>query len=313
MDLFLHSVELPFSKTKIFYRELNTKEQFSLAKFSVLYPYGKENNMDFSVALKKVIENCVENKEDLFKLDIIEYILFLTKIRILSVDNKIELQIKPTSEQEMLRKFNINLDDFMKSLYETSLIFVNDNKLVHNNVEIILAWPNIKSCEFLIENNNDISSTLIEFIKSIKIKEKNILFNNLNNKEKNEIYDRLPLKLRKIIQDKIIKNTKVLFEKNLFNIKDLDSIKINLYDDSYLYFIKLLFSVNVKELYQQYYAFASRNINLSFVDKMTSADRRVFYSFIEEEIKSRSEIMYNTPTNSPQTTPLQDLINEFEG
>lgn len=314
MDYFLYSVDLPFSRKKIFYREINSKEQFLLAKFASLHPYGKENDIDFFIALKKIILNCVENKEDLLELNIVEYILFLVKLRILSFDRFLELEINSTSENVMKEKISIDLNTFMKNFYELSSELMENNAIEYNEIYVNLTWPDCKTIiSFLETENNDISLTFVEYIKSLRTKEKTIMLNNFTKEEKIKIYESLPLKLKSLIFDKIIKNIERLSTGNLFNLNSLDWLNFNFYNNMYLYFIKLLFSSDIKGLYQQYYVFASRNMNLFFIDSMTTADRKVFMSLIEKELDNKQDIINNVNTSSEGMTPLESLMDEFGG
>ena len=252
MNYFLHYIELPFSKIKIFYREINTREQFLLAKFSAIYPLGQENDLYFFTALEKIINGCVENKEDLLNLDIIEYILLLVKIRILSFDNTLELQLNPTSEEKMVKKFSINLVNFIKRLYEAASEFIINNKINYKNIEVNLGWPNIKSNMLLLEESKDISPTIIEYINYIKIKENIIDLKSFEKKQKDEIYERLPLKLKIQIENKISENIKKLFKKDLFELEDMNGFKFNFYDSSYVYFRELLLCGYINIWYTAY-------------------------------------------------------------
>jgi len=314
MDYFLYSVDLPFSQKKIFYREINSREQFLLAKFASLHPYGKENDIDFFIALNKIILNCVENKKDLLELNIVEYILFLLKIRILSFDNFLELELNPNSEKEMKEKISIDLNTFMKKFYEASSKLMENNIIEYNGIYVNLSWPDTKIAISFLENENiDISTTFVEYIKYLKTKEKTIVLNNFTKEEKNKIYENLPSKLQVLIFDKIVKSIENLFTENLFSIKSLNWLNFNFYNNIYLYFIKLLFSSDIKGLYQQYYVFASKNINLFFIDNMTTADRKVFMSLIEKELDNKEDLMNNLNSTSEGMTPLESLVDEFGG
>ena len=231
---------------------------------------------------------------------------------ILSFDNTLELQLNPTSEEKMVKKFSINLVNFIKRLYEAASEFIINNKINYKNIEVNLGWPNIKSNMLLLEESKDISPTIIEYINYIKIKENIIDLKSFEKKQKDEIYERLPLKLKIQIENKISENIKKLFKKDLFELEDMNWFKFNFYDSSYFYFIRLLFQTDIKKIYQEYYVFATRNIDLLFVDKMSEADRTVYYSLIEEENKSRKNNSYAIP-NESGVTSLESLINEFEG
>jgi hypothetical protein len=312
MQYFLHSVELPFSGIKLFYREINCKEQLLLAKAGILYPFGEENNIDYITAIEKIIINCVENKEDFFKLNIIDYVLFLTKLRILSFDRELEITFDKSTEDGMKIKSTINLENFIKILYETISDIKLDKIIEYRKLKTKLKWPSTITKIFLLENKNDISPTITEFIDSIALNESTFInFENFTKKEKDEIFNKLPIKLKKQIEDRILEAITKLIDKNLFNIDNMDWFRFSFYESSYIHFLRLIFSFNLKSLYQEYYLLASKNINLSYIDDISISDKKVYCSMVEEEFKARSQ--NKSSSINIGSTSLEDLISEFEG
>ena len=313
MEYFLHSVDLPFSKIKLFYREINTKEQLLLAKIAILYPFGEDNDIDYITAFEKIIINCIENKEDFYKLNIIDYILFLTKLRILSIGKELELEFSSKNEEGMELKSTIDLEFFMKTFYDMVLKTEFLEEIKYNNIKIKLKWPNIKTKIFFLENKNNLVPTIPEFIDLMEIEDNKIVkFESFDRDQKEILFNKLPIFLKNKIQNKIIKTLKYLIDKNFFNISSMDWFKFNLYDSYYFHFLRLIFSYNLKTLYQEYYLMASKNINLSFVDMLPISDKKVYCSMIEEEFSfnnNESPSSYSVPEGN---ISLKKLIDEFE-
>ena len=94
MEYYNYSVDLPYTKTKIYYREVNTQEQLLLAKANVSISNNKESLYDYSQFSFEVILNCVKNKEDFYKINIVEYVLFLVKLRIISIGATMDFLLK---------------------------------------------------------------------------------------------------------------------------------------------------------------------------------------------------------------------------
>jgi hypothetical protein len=309
---------MPFSGVKLNYREINSKEQLILAKSNVLLPSGEEFDSEYSSILKKIVSNCVENKEDFYKLNLIDYILFVTKLRIISLGSELVLSFENKEGAEG-SKINVNLElnVFMKLLYDAAVDALKDNVLEFNGIKVTLGWPNINS-EYSFFEKKDISnlehilSSLCEYVKTITINDSKVIdLDAFNRKERVEIYEKLPISLRTQIQIKVLNCIKDLSEKNLFNIAKMDYFTISFYNNNYLNLVRLFFSGDLKNIYQEYYVLASRNINPNFVNGLSISDRRVFCSFIEEEVKNQKEASTSIPINK-NTTSLQDLMDEFK-
>lgn len=316
MDYYLYTVELPYSEIQISYRDINSKEQLILAKSNILLPLVDENLVEYSRILKKTILNCVENKNDFLKLNLIDYILFITKLRIISIGDTIELNFESLNSTESTTTIKIDLNMFMKSLYEASLEALKDNIILYKDLEVVLDWPNIQSEErFLSFNKTNshiyILDTIYEYIKEIKIKNSNIILNGFETKQKEQLYESLPLSLKNKIQEKVFGAIKKLSEVNIFGIKRMDYINFSFYNKTHQYITRMLFSNDLRSIYQEYYILASKNINPEYVDKLSVPDRRVFCSFIQEENERKAEAQNQGYINSENSRDLASLMDEF--
>ena len=102
--MYVYSSEMPFSKKVLFYREFNTKEQLILSKTNVIFPSSDEgNHAEFYRVLKKVIENCTENKEDLNEINLIEFFLYAIKIRNISIGDELKLILNENNKDCKIR------------------------------------------------------------------------------------------------------------------------------------------------------------------------------------------------------------------
>jgi len=315
MNYFIYNVELPFSGVQLWYKDINSKQQLMLAKLNILFPIEEESYVEYSKVIKKIILESIENKKDFSEVNLIDYILFLVKLRIISVGNNLELMFKNTeSSTEENTKITIDLNYFMKSLYETALEATKNNVLKSKDIEIEICWPSIKSEEYFLnppeKYTDHIIHSIPEYIKSIKIKDKRIFTKDFNQKEKNNLYEKLPISLKNLILDYVLKMIKILSEKNLFGLKKMDYLRFNFYNKSHQHIIRLLFSENLRNIYQEYYILASKKINPSYVDGLSISERKVYCSFIQEEIKARNEANDSLDSNK-NSTDLKSLMDEF--
>jgi hypothetical protein len=318
MDYYLYTVELPFSKVVLHYRELNSKEQLVLGKANTLLPIeDDETFLEYSSFFKKIISDCVKNKEDFLKLNLIDYVLFLTKLRIISIGNELDLCFEPEEKEDIKQKITIDLNIFMKNLYEHSASCFEEKEIAFQDFYIELDWPNIKSEETLLNFkgksiSNHVLLTISEYIKKITIKDKEILLHNMTLDQKNQIFERLPITIRTKIQNIVLDSIKKLSEKNFFVISKMDYLKYSFYSKSLQEIIRLFFAYDLQAIYKEYYILASKNINPQYIDNLSISERNVFCNLAQEELKNKEDASHNSQRD-PNSQSLQDLIDEFGG
>lgn len=320
MNFYNYIVDLPFSKIKINFRELNTNEQLILAKANLSFGDDKESFYDYHNFVLSVINKCVKNKKDLMDINIIEYILFLTKLKIISNGSQLEFFLNSNNKNKT--KVKIDLKNYLSSLYNASCVLNDENNIItENNIEIKLNWPNIKSIltffNFLISNkNNDrfMEDTTIEFIEHILIKKNKILIKNFNFTEKNEFFNQLPCSIRLKIIERVCGILEKLFEHDLFDISLFKDQKFNFYNLSFIEHIKLFFSYDVKSIHQEIYFLSSLGLPPEYTLKISPNERKLYFSIIQEHKKEQNkesspeDMQFNQNTNS---NSLKNLSLEF--
>jgi hypothetical protein len=298
-----------------------SEEQLALSKANVMLPLQKDYLEEYSQILIEICSQCLQNKNEIYDLSIIEYILFLTKLRIISIGPEIELEYEANKEensQTQKVKITIDLNVFLKKIYEASTEALSENKLVYNDYEVILDWPNIRSEKYFLNlqktslNMDFVVESICEYVKEIKIQNQSILLKNFDHEQKVKLYENLPLILQNKIQDTILKSIKIMVEKDLFGLTKLNDFRFSLYNTNYQEFLRLFFSVNLRNIYQEYYVMASKKINPSYIDKLTLSERKIYISLIEEESKANeNDVPEETLTNFNGSPELQKLMSDF--
>ncbi len=315
MEYFLYSVDLPFSKKTIFYREINSKEQLILSKISSLYPFkNTENIIEYCRVFKDIILNCIKNKEDFLDINLIDYILFLIKLRIVSVGDDIALEFNPEKDGDMKERVSLNLAHVMKNIYDLAIKVFDKKELNFDNITISLDWPPLESESILLKKEENsvedqVLSTIVEYIRTIKIKNKIIDLKSLKKEEKTLLFQSLPLTIKNQTQKIIVDVINNMLGINIFGAKRLDYFKFNFYNGSFQEIQNFLFNFNLKSIYKEYYVLASRNINPKYVDSLSISERIVFCSLFKEETKSMEKNI-NAPLNK-DSMDLKALMDEF--
>jgi hypothetical protein len=318
MEYYNYSVDLPYTKTKIYYREVNTQEQLLLAKANVSIPNNKESLYDYSQFAFEVILNCVKNKEDFYKINIVEYVLFLVKLRIISIGATMDFLLKTEDNSKTKTKIQIDLRKYLVNLYNASNYFENDSVIIENNLEIKLNWPNIKSIitfnNICLSNQSQyemLNDSLCEYIEYIKIGKDKLIFNAMNQKEKVKLFEKIPLKLKDKLQQKIIEASKILSEYNLFQVSFFDDYRFNFYNLSFIEHIKMFFSYDLKSLYQEIYFLSNYKLSPSYILSISQSERKIYMSIIEDQNKKDQKTSSDSGDGESYSDAVKKLALEF--
>lgn len=321
MTFYNYSVDLPFTKNKIIFRELNTKEQLFLSKANFTHSNDKESLYDYFLFVKKIIENCLEDKAVLNQINVIEYILFLVKLRMVSIGSKIELILN--NNQKSKTKVQIELKNYLLKLYQASEFLEKEenNLIFYKNIKIKLNWPLLSSLEFfskmIIENKSQyeiFNESIQEYVEFIEVKNKKIILKDFDIKQKTNLVDNLNLKIKNQIQEKIIEGLKILFEAEIFDVGDFKKQKFNFYNLSFIDHLKLFFSYDIKSLYQEIYLLATCNLNPEYVLNISPSERKLYFTIIEQQKKSQEKSSGNVdflPNNTNISNDVKSLAAEF--
>lgn len=312
MESYLYSVDMPYYGSKIFYRELNVKEQLCLSKAHVRLPLNEEYAEDYSRVLFEVVRGCVKNKKDFDQLNIIDYILFLCKLRIISIGENLELQSEEKSLEEELPikiKLNVNLPHMMMNLYEASKILKDCEEIYIDQLKVKLNWPSLK-CEtfFVKKSDNKLLDSVALFIENFTLNNKYFDLSKYSAEQKIITFDNFPARYQIKIQEIVFEKLKTFIETDIFDEKLSKHIMFNFYNLSYQMMLRLFFADNLKKLYHQYYIFASRNLLPSYVDKISIAEKNVFYSFIEEEYENSEQSRHSSQNEDEMS--IEHLLGE---
>lgn len=318
MEYYNYNIELPFSKKNFNFREINTSEQIALSKATIIFSKNKEA-LNYNNFIINVIQNCVENKKDFLDLNVIDYILFLTKVRIVSIGGGIELQSEGTDKNVKSVKITLDLNLFLKNLYEGSLKALEKNVIKEKEIEIKLKWPDVSSLDVFVkkEAKNDFElflNSYQEFIDYIKIEKEIINFKKFTTKQKIKILDGLSISLTKKLQETIIEMLNFLKSYDLWGISILKDYTFHLYNLGFVDFIRLFFTYDLKSLYKELYYFSNANLPPDYILKISQSERKIYSSIIEEHQRTmeNKETKYDfQKINKTGAKTVEDLALEF--
>lgn len=309
---FNHSLDLPYSNLTIKYRELTTQEQILLSKINLTIPYTNDGFYEYFCFLNDILKNCVKDPSMLDNIDIIEYVMFVTKLRVLSIGNTIEFVIENTDQENIKKqKIIINLSFFIKELYNATKIFL-DEKIFEKNININFKWPSVKDINIFLKASEIeiINKTLGEFIKDIKVQNASINFESFNNQQKQDLLDKLSINLKQKIENKIISTLESLMDKNLLGIEYFKNQKFSIYGFGFISFLRMFFSYDIKNLFQEIHYLSDSGLDSNYILNISPSERKIYINIVNENNKAKQSSSSGESSIGTSKT-LEDLAVEF--
>ena len=314
MEHYSQKLDLPFSNISLSFRELKTKDQILLSKAIMSFSNRKEDFLNYHNFVLNIISKCVQNVNDIDKINIIEYVLFLVKFRMISIGTSVSFLLNTDGTKKT--KLKIDLKTYLTNLYNASMSIRDDELLIDKDVEIKISWPNIKSIpnfyKNLLNNSSEyflINNTLYEFIEHIKFNNKKISLTNFSSQEKQNIFEKLSVSLKQKIQDIVINKVKFLIESDLFGLSYFKDYKFNLYSMSFLEHIRLFFSYDLKSLYQEIYILSGSGLSTEYIMDISPTERNIYFTIMQEQKASQNK--KSSPEDNIPNQSLEDLALEF--
>jgi hypothetical protein len=316
MVYFDHTLDLPYSNVNLKFKEINTSQQIFLCKLNLSLQNSYSDLYEFYKSTLDVISDCVKNYDDFKKIDIIEYVLFMTKLRCISNGSVIEFMISQEDGDISKKKVILNLNNFIKKLLDFNNIILNgeNNIIQEKNIKIFLKWPSLNSIDLLYNSLNDknlnydfLDELMYEFISHIEINNITISFKNFSIDQKKEILNSFTSGLKNKIQNKILEISNLLISEEFLTIDFLKNYKFNFYNLSFIMFVKIFFSFDIRSIYKEIYALSVNGLNTKYILDMSPNERKIYFSIINENNKSQDSGESQIGNNKS----LEDLAVEF--
>jgi len=272
-DYFL---EFPYSKIKTNYKEISTKDQLYISKSRLTF----NDKVEYIKFIKEIYKSIVKNKEDFECIDLIEFLFFIIKNRIISNGPSMELI---TEVNGMNAKINLNLNDILKNIFnglDMSLLNIKTDKFIVN-----IGFPCLKDFEKVFNSKNntiDIINSFYLFIKTVN----NIEFINLTYEQREMLYNQLPVSLIVKIKENIFKIFQNFENINIFNIDFFKNFKLNIYSDSYIEIIKIFSLYDIESIHRELYLLS--DMNSEYLMKVSPTERKLYLNFYIAEQKQKS-------------------------
>lgn len=281
---FSTKIYLPILKKSIRIEPITNRYFFDLIKFIT-----NDDDDSISEYFQFIINEIVPEKNILNELSNIEKFIILLNAKSLSSGNKLQLVGKNQVKTDIL--ITSVLKNIIEKIEKNNWINVVKNE----NIEIGISLPkNLK-----INNLDDIYKEIINYIK---IDEECILFSSLTEIEKEDIINSIPISVSGDISNYILKVQENFNKIHIITGSErmgLDTIPLNVFDNTLYYFLKSLFNDNLKNFYELQYILINK-ILLSYEHflQITPNDCKIFINLYNEDIQKQQEQQKNSQNTS---------------
>lgn len=318
MIYFDHILELPYSKVILKFKELTTSQQIFICKLNLSLQNSPSELYDFYISTLDIISDCVNNYQDFKKIDILEYVLFMTKLRCISNGNIIEFVVSNENDEFAKKKIILNLNHFIKKILDFNENILNgeNNLIQEKDINVLLKWPSINCIEPFLKilktenvNYDFLDDIMYEFISHLEINNTTIYFNNFDSIQKREIINKFTVNFKNKIQNKILEICNLLIDEELLDIDFLKNYKFNFFNLNFIMFVKLFFSFDMRSIYKEIFLLSSNGLDSKYILDMSPNERKIYFSIINENNKSSSDSPEDSGVGNNKT--LEDLAFEF--
>lgn len=275
MKKFYCRVFVPSTGNYEYFKEINFLDTKNISKFI-------QNNdlKGLSAFLQDLVHKNAYNKNIIY--NILDYLLILCQLRGYSYGNNVTFSIKNDNGSPFSFKHNVQ-----RLLADEELIQKRFFKTIYDNkIELNLNLP--KNLEFL--NETDVISRNIE---SMIIDSQKILFSELEKNQQESILNALAASVSNKILDYIKENIDFLSNYSFFEpigVKSFENIKLNPYNNSFIEYLKIIFSYDLMGLYEiEYLLIRKLKFSLTDLKNLSLNEAELHLNLYKKELKAMEE------------------------
>jgi hypothetical protein len=287
---FTHSIQFPFTKTTINFKELTCYQCFNLIKINNNFPPEADYRLDYHRLLIEIIQDSIKEKENLYKLNIIEFLMLCIRLRTVSISSTIELSL----ESEKNTNVVINFYDVLFNILSISNNIKKFEIIKHEDTEIYLNWPLLQNEEYFLSTINDeyinrFLNSIPIFIDKIKIKDNLFDFNLFDPEQKKELMNSLPASIKNIIQTNIITLLKEISEFYIFGIKQFEQYKLEFFNATIQDLIRFLFAGSEDSKILEIVFLKKHGFSIQEINEMCPLEKNNLLNYLTQELKNENK------------------------
>lgn len=292
IDKFKLQLYIPSLDSKAYFNELKNCHLLNILKFTT-----NKDSRGLAEYFEYIIEDLIQDKKLFFKLDSFDKFIILLQFKAININPELKFKINVQNENKILA---YNIFQEIKSLTEAKLIKEKELK-IDDNFYVYLSIPS----KLYIENFDDI---FFHCIKLVKIDDQNFNFESFTDEEKNKIFESISGNFLNQIIDFLNESKKSCEDVNFLKvnnyIKELNSLKLNFFNNSMLGFLELVYSEDLKNLFELIYVLVNKvKLGITEFYDLVPSESLLLYSLYAKDVKSQNEEMEKSTKKS--SMPLQ--------
>jgi hypothetical protein len=292
IDRFKLQLYIPSLDGKAYFNELKNCHLLNILKFTT-----NKDSKGLAEYFEYIIEDLIQDKKLFLKLDSFDKFIILLQFKAININPELKFKINVQNENKILA---YNIFQEIKSLTEAKLIKEKELK-IDDNFYVHLSIPS----KLYIENFDDI---FFHCIKIVKIDDQNFNFESFTDEEKNKIFESISGNFLNQIIDFLNESKKSCEDVNFLKvnnyIKELNSLKLNFFNNSMLGFLELVYSEDLKNLFELIYVLVNKvKLGITEFYDLVPSESLLLYSLYAKDVKSQNEEMEKSTKKS--SMPLQ--------
>jgi hypothetical protein len=283
MSYYIHNLQFPFTETVLNFKELNCEQSSSLIKINTNFPASSQDRLDYHIQLVNILKDSIKEKENIYNLNILEFLMFCIRLRALSVSSTVELEVQKKEDKNV--KVIVNFYDLMANVFDAAKIIENYKNLEYENIEVSIGWPLLKDEVYFLTNIEEDNfkkfiNSIPLFIESLKIKDKTFNFKDFNFEQRRILIDSIPVSIQNILQTNILSLLKELSESTLFGLDYFDQYKLEFYNGTIQDLIRFLFAGTEDSEMAEICFLKKFNFTMDEIYKMTPQQKNNYIKYL---------------------------------
>jgi hypothetical protein len=273
-------------KLNLFVPSLNSKAQFKEFKnihlFTVLKYITNKDSIGLAKYFDEILFELIENKQLFYQLNSFDKFILLLQIKSININPELKFKSKAENKETTIA---ISILDQTRVLTELNLE-TNKEIYISDNFSVGVSLPS----SLFLENYENLITNSISFIK---LGDKKYFLAELSEDERNKVLDSITGdNLKKILDfiNELNLKTKDIFLLKKTNHFDFNELMLNLFNNSMLYYLEIIFYENLLSFFEFMYVVVNKvKINLTEFFNLVPSEALILYNYYIKDVENQNK------------------------